>query len=185
MKRTLTSFTLAACLLTTAALSDSFAQRKPAAQTGKGKPAAAAAKPKSAPAQPADEAALKAELDEVLKLDAATRVERLTALVKANPDSPQTLRAQELLVGARAALGDEKLRAGDHAAGIELFRAAVKEAPAAMSDKLFAEVIAQLPANLYVLGNRGAGLELARAVEARAEGNVPRLLSVASFYFGI
>src|SRR5829696_3020507 len=175
MKRTLNSFTLAACLLTTAALSDSYAQRKPA-QAGKGKPAAA---------KPGDEDALKAELDEALKLDAATRVERLTAFVKANPDSPQTLRAQELLASARAALGDEKLRAGDRAAGIELFRAAVKEAPAAMSDKLFAEVIAQLPANLYVLGNRGAGLELARAVEARAAGNATRLLSVASFYLGI
>lgn len=177
MKRTLTSFTLAVCLLTTAALSDSYAQRKPA-PTGKAKPAAV--KPK-----PADEEALKAELDEVLKLDAATRVERLTAFVKANPDSPQTLRAQELLVGARAALGDEKLRAGDHAAGIELFRAAVAEAPAAMSDKLFAEVLAQLPANLYMLGNRGPGLELARVVETRAEGNATRLLSLASFYFGI
>ncbi|MET0649905.1 MAG: hypothetical protein ABW208_25125, partial [Pyrinomonadaceae bacterium] len=67
-------------------------QRKPA-QTGKGKPKPAAAKPA---AKPADEDALKAELDEVLKLDAAARVERLTAFVKANPDSPQTLRAQEL-----------------------------------------------------------------------------------------
>lgn len=178
MKRTLTGFTLAACLLTTAALSDSFAQKKPAPQTGKAKPAAA--KPK-----PADEEALKAELAEVLKLDAATRVERLAAFVKANPDSPQTLRAQELLASARAALGDEKLRAGDHLAGIALFRAAVAEVPAAMSDKLFVEVIAQLPANLYMLGDRGAGLELARAVEARAEGNAARLLTLASFYFGI
>ncbi len=176
MKRTLTGFTLAACLLTTAALSDSYAQKKPAPP--KLKPAAA--KP-----NPVDEEALKAELAEVLKLDAATRVERLTAFVKANPDSPQTLRAQELLASARAALGDEKLRAGDHSGGIELFRAAVAEAPVTMSDKLFVEVIAQLPANLYVLGDRGAGLELARAVEARAEGNATRLLSVASFYFGI
>src|SRR5215207_4342314 len=175
MKRTLNSFALAACLLVTAALSNSYAQRKPA-QAGKGKPAAAKA---------GDEDALKAELDGVLKLDVAARVERLTAFVKANPDSPQTLRAQELLASARAALGDEKLRAGDHAAGIELFRGAVAEAPAAMSDKLFAEVIAQLPANLYVLGDRGAGLELARAVEARAEGNATRLLSLVSFYFGV
>src|SRR5215207_7039232 len=119
MKRTLNSFTLAACLLMTAALSDSYAQRKPS-QAGKGKPAAA---------KPGDEDALKAELDEALKLDAATRVERLAAFVKANPDSPQTLRAQELLASARAALGDEKLRAGDHAAGVELFRAAVAGAP--------------------------------------------------------
>lgn len=180
MKRTLTGFILAACLLLTAALSDSFAQKKNA-PSGKAKPKAAA-KPTTTPA---DENALKAELDEVLKLDAATRVERLTAFVKANPDSPQTLRAQELLASARAALGDEKLRAGDRAAGKELFRAAITEAPAAMSDKLFAEVLAQLPANLYVLGEREAGLELARAVEARAEGNATRLLSLASFYLGI
>ncbi|HEX8291971.1 MAG TPA: hypothetical protein VF570_09465, partial [Pyrinomonadaceae bacterium] len=169
MKRTLSSFTLAACLLTTAAPSDSFAQRKPAAQGGKGKPAAS--RPKPAAGKPAGEDALKAELDELLKLDAAARVERLTAFVKANPDTPQTLRAQELLTSARAALGDQKLRAGDRAAAGELFRAAVAGAPASMSDKLFAEVLAQLPANLYVLGEREAGLELARAVEARAEGN--------------
>jgi tetratricopeptide (TPR) repeat protein len=176
MKRTFTGFTLIAFLTLTAV--PSFTQRKPAAP--KLKPAAA--KPA---ANPADEDALKAELDGVLKLDAAARVERLTAFVRANPDAPQTLRAQELLTSARAALGDEKLRAGDHAAGIELFRAAVKEAPARMSDKLFAEVLAQLPANLYVLGERDAGLELAHAVEARAEGNASRLLSVASFFLGI
>src|SRR5919205_107832 len=104
---------------------------------------------------------------------------------KAKPAPPQTLRAREFLTSARAALGDEKLRAGDRAAGVELFRAAVKEAPAEMSDKLFAEVIAQLPANLYVLGERDAGLALAREVEARAEGNATRLLSVASFFLGI
>jgi Flp pilus assembly protein TadD len=185
MKRTFTSFTLIAFLTLTAG--QSFAQRKPAAQTGKEKPTVSKpAKPKTAAAaKPADEDALKAELDEVLKLDAATRVERLTAFVKANPDSPQTLRAQELLTSARAALGDERLRAGDHAGGIGLFRAAVAEAPAQMSDKLFAEVLAQLPANLYVLGERETGLELARAVEARAEGNAMRLLSVASFFLGI
>jgi tetratricopeptide (TPR) repeat protein len=184
MKRTLSSFTLAACLLTTAALSDSYAQRKPAAQGPKGKPAASKPKPAATP-KPADEETLKAELDEIVKLDAATRVERLTAFVKANPDSPQTLRAQEYLTSARAALGDEKLRGGDRAAGIELFRAAVAEAPASMSDGLFVAVVSQLPGNLYVLGEREAGLELARAVEARAEGNAQRLLSVASFYLGI
>src|ERR1044071_1502284 len=119
MKRILSSITFAACLLMTAALSDPFesaAQKKPA-QEGKQKPAASKPKtPAAKPAaQPADEDALKAELDEILKLDAAARVERLTAFVKANPDSPQTLRAQELLASARAALGDEKLRAGDRA----------------------------------------------------------------------
>ena len=46
-------------------------------------------------------------------------------------------------------------------------------------------MVAQLPANLYMLGERDAALELARAVEARAAGNAQRLLVVASFYLGI
>src|SRR5215213_24932 len=180
MKRTLSSFTLAILLLATTAALTSHAQRKPAGS----KPPAQKGKGKAAP-KAADEDALKAELGEVLKLDAATRVERLKAFVKANPDTPQTLRAQELLTSARAALGDERLRGGDRAAGAELFRAAVAGAPKGMSDKLFTGVIAQLPANLYVLGEREAALELARAVEARAAGSAPRLLAVASFYLGI
>src|SRR5215213_4850142 len=180
MKRTLSSFTLAILLLATTAALTSHAQRKPAGS----KPPAQKGKGKAAP-KAADEDALKAELGEVLKLDAATRVERLKAFVTANPDTPQTLRAQELLTSARAARGDELLRGGDRAAGVELFRAAVAEAPAEMSDKPFGEVVAQLPANLYVLGEREAGLELARAVEARAAGRAVRLRSIASFYFGI
>jgi tetratricopeptide (TPR) repeat protein len=162
------------------------ASAKPTAQAGKPKPkTTVAGKPKAATAKPVDEDALKAELDEVVKLDVAARIERLRVFVKENPDSAQTLRAQELLTSARAALGDEKLRNGDRAAGVELFRAAVAEAPSRMSDKLFAEVVSQLPANLYVLGEREAGLELARAVETRAAGNAQRLLALASFYLGI
>ncbi|MDT7690263.1 MAG: hypothetical protein QOE46_3022 [Acidobacteriota bacterium] len=186
MKRLLSAFSVATLVLLTATAGAAFAQRKPSGakpttQAGKAK---LAAKPK-ATAKPASEDELKAELDEVLKLDAAPRIERLKAFVKAHPDSPQTLRAEELLTSARAALGDERLRNGDRAAGVELFRAAVAEAPATMSDKLFAEVVSQLPANLYVLGEREAAMELARAVETRAEGNAPRLLAVASFYLGV
>ncbi|MBA3240427.1 MAG: hypothetical protein H0T60_04295, partial [Acidobacteria bacterium] len=81
-----------------------------------------------------------------------------------------------------AAFGDEKLRTNDRAAGIELFRAAVSEAPAAMSDKLFVEVVSQLPANLYVLGEREAARELALAVEEKAKENAQRLLTLAAFY---
>jgi tetratricopeptide (TPR) repeat protein len=205
MRRSLSSFSPASSLSVASSLSAAsllllsvtaatvVAQRKPAgakptAQAEKAK-ATSAAKPKSAAksvaAKPADEELLKSELDEIVKLDAATRVERLRAFIKENNGSAQTLRAEELLTSARAALGDERLRGGDRAAGVELFRAAVTQAPAAMSDKLFIEVVLQLPANLYVLGERDAGLELARAVEARAAGNAPRLLAVASFYLGI
>jgi tetratricopeptide (TPR) repeat protein len=166
------------------------AQRKPAAQGAK-KPAAA--RPKASAKGAGGEDAQKSELEEIVKTDdagralhsAAERVERLQAFVKDHPNSAQLLRAEELLTSARAALGDEKLRGGDRAAGVELFRAAVAEAPEGMSDKLFAGVVSQLPANLYVLGERDAALELARAVEARVKGSAQRLLTVASFYLGI
>ncbi|HST51165.1 MAG TPA: tetratricopeptide repeat protein [Pyrinomonadaceae bacterium] len=161
----------------------SVAQQKPPGAKTPAK--TTAAKPKASAQKAAGDEAQNSELEEIAKLGSAERVERLEAFVKENPKSPSLLRARELLTSARAALGDERLRAGDHAAGIELFRAAVAETPAEMSDKLFAGVVSQLPANLYVMGERDAGLELARAVEARAAGSAQRLLSVASFYLGV
>jgi tetratricopeptide (TPR) repeat protein len=136
----------------------------------------------SAAKEPLNEDALKTELDEIVKLAPAERIERLKAFVKTNADSPLALRARELLTSARAAYGDEKLRTNDRLAGVELFRAAVAEAPPAMSDKLFVEVVSQLPANLYVLGEREAARELALAVEEKAKGNAQRLLTLAAFY---
>ncbi|HEU4596129.1 MAG TPA: tetratricopeptide repeat protein [Pyrinomonadaceae bacterium] len=151
------------------------AQRKPAK-------AKTAAKPPAAKKEPASEDARKAELDEIVKLAPEERIERLKAFIKADPASPLALRAREFLTSARAAFGDEKLRTNDRLAGAELFRRAVAEAPAEMSDKLFVEVVAQLPANLYVLGEREAARDLALAVEEKAQGNARRLLTIAAFY---
>src|SRR5947209_6553364 len=181
MKQVVLHLACVLLLLSLVCASEARTQRKP--QGAKSKPTPG--RPTRTPPKDAGEDAKKAELDEIVKLGASERVERLQAFVKANADSPSLLRAQELLTSARAALGDERLRGGDHAAGIELFRAAVAEAPAAMSDKLFAGVVSQLPANLYVLGERDAAFELARAVEARAAGSAQRLLFVASFYLGV
>ena len=163
----------------------SAAQRK---TPGGKQPATAKTKPAGKPKSGAGakeavgDDALKAELDEIVKLTPAERIERLKTFVEAHADSTLALRARELLTSARAAFGDEKLRTNDRAAGIELFRAAVSEAPAAMSDKLFVEVISQLPANLYVLGEREAARELALAVEEKARDNAQRLLTLAAFY---
>jgi tetratricopeptide (TPR) repeat protein len=176
MKQALLNLASVLLVLSSCAV-ETHAQRKPAAQTVK---KTTAAKPK-----PAGEGESGSELDEIKKLGAAEQVERLQAFIRENPKSPSLLRAQELLTSARAALGDEKMRAGDHGAGIELFRAAVTEAPAEMSDKLFDGVLAKLPMNLYLLGEREAAFEVAHAVEARAAGSVPRLLAVAAFYLGV
>lgn len=127
----------------------------------------------------------KEELEAALALPPAGRIEKLKAFIAAHPRSALKTRALEFIVSARAALGDEKLHAGDAAGGIEQFRLAVAEAPQNMSDRLFTEVVAQIPSNLFLRGERAASLEVARAIEERAKDNPPRLLLLAAFYLGI
>lgn len=158
------------------------ARAKPGAQKDAKRTAGAAAAGASAD----DEATLKAELDEIVKLPVAERVERLRAFVAARaPESASTLRARELLVGARAALGDERLGAGDGAGGVQFFNEAVEEFAPEMSDRLFDAVIAQLPANLFLRNHREAAFALARRIEGKVKENPRRLLGLASFYMGV
>lgn len=183
MRRVLSFLSVALFLLAVSA-PESLGQRKPSG--GKTREQAPAAKRQAAPQKSGDEVQKSGELEEISKLAPAERVERLRAFIKTNGgDAPSVQRARELLTVARAALGDERLRASDRSAGIELFRAALREAPARMPDKLFFEVIAQLPANLYLLGEREAALELAREIEERARDNASRMLGVAAFYLGV
>lgn len=182
MKRLFLNLSIAFVLLSVALVPSVLAQKK--TQKPAPKPAAAA-KPKATPA-PKDDDALKAELEEIVKLAPAARVAKLEEFIKSNQLSePLSMLAQGLLTSARAALGDERLRAGDRTAGVELFRKAVEGAPEPMSNRLFVEVVSQLPGNLYVLGERDAALELAHTVEARAKGSAPRLLLLVSFYLGV
>lgn len=127
----------------------------------------------------------KDELDALLDLAPAERIEKLKAFIAAHPRSTLKMRAQELIVSARAALGDEKLKAGDAAGGIEQFRLALAEAPQGMSDKLFVEVLAQIPSNLFLRGERAASLEIAHAIEERFKDDAKHLLVMAAFYLGI
>jgi tetratricopeptide (TPR) repeat protein len=167
--------------LSVAAAGATVAQKKqPAA---KGARAAASQPPKGRAAR-GDEA-LKAELESLLKLPSAARVEGLRAFLKANPRSSLRTRATEQLVSAHAALADERLQAQDTKGGVELFRQAVALAPAEMSDKLYYEVVSQLPANLFLRGQAAAALELARAVESKAGADAKRLLTLAAFYVSV
>lgn len=169
------------------AASKAAAAKAEANKAGAKKAAAkkAADEPKSAEAAPAAADELKAKLDAALQLPAAARVEELKRFIESYPNSPLKGRASELLTSARAALGDEKLQAGDAAEGVRLFRLAVEEAPAEIPDKLFVEVISQLPANLFLRGQREAAFELARLIEKRVERDPKRLLALSSFYLGI
>lgn len=113
---------------------------------------------------------------------------RIKALQKFNSDYPKSqnrTRALELIVTARAILADEKLQARDPEAGIDLFKLAVKEAPEPMADNLFEGIIANLPANIFLQGERAAAVEIAKIIEDKAGTNTRQLLAMASFYLGI
>ncbi|MCA1592965.1 MAG: tetratricopeptide repeat protein [Acidobacteria bacterium] len=173
------------CVLFATVRNASSAQRKAPAQAGKAKTTAGSKPEQPEATNAAGEEALKAELEGIVTLAPAERVVRLQAFLRKRTPQAIRLRALEQLTSARAALGDEKLRTGDRRAGVELFRLAVSEAPAEMSDKLFVEVVSQLPANLYILNEREAAFDLARRIEQKVGDNPQRLLSVATFYLGV
>ncbi|HEV8588530.1 MAG TPA: TPM domain-containing protein [Pyrinomonadaceae bacterium] len=146
------------------------------------KPARATRSPSASPANPEDE---KEEVEITLTKPADERIELLKAFIAAHPKSAAVPRANELIVAARATLGDQKLQAGDVAGGLEQFRRALSEAPTDMTDRLFTEVIARIPMNLFLRGQRGPAIEAAHQAEGLAKLNPVRLLALAQFYLGI
>ncbi len=134
------------------------------------------------PANPDDE---KEEVEVTLALPADKRIDTLKAFIAAHPQSVAVPRANELIVVAHALLGDQRLQAGNIEGGLQQFRLAISEAPADMPDRLFTEVIARLPTNLFLRGQRAAAIEAAHQAEALAKQNPKRLAAVAGFYLVI
>lgn len=127
----------------------------------------------------------KEELEKAVAVtDAVERVKALQKFVARFPNSVEKVRALELIASARAETADAQMRAGNVSGGVRLFKLAVKDAPAPISDKLFADVILQIPTNLFFRGERGAATEIARAIEVKSEGNAKHLLGLATFYLG-
>lgn len=168
---------------------------KPADAAAQGEPGKAAKVPQTGkPGAVASDAAValkltdeaaKARLAEIQKLAAWERIADLEDLLDAEMSDAAELRAIEQLVSALAAHGDERLQKGDTARGVELFRQAVREAPADMTDRLFFEVVSQFPANLYLRGQRAAAFDLAARIERRAKDNAGRLAALAPFYLSV
>lgn len=128
----------------------------------------------------------KEDFDKAVALtDAAQRIKALQTFLEDFPESSEKIRARELIVSARAELGEAKLQAGETEKGLEFFKLAVKDAPQPMSEKLFADVILQFPTNLFFRGQRTAAFDVADLIEEKAEGNAKQLLGLATFYLGI
>jgi hypothetical protein len=85
------------------------------------------------------------------------------------------------LISTHAALGDQKLKNGDSAGGVEQLLRAIDEADVSISDKLFSGVIAQIPMNLYLRGEREAAFKAAQNVETKFGTDPKRLLAGGGF----
>lgn len=117
--------------------------------------------------------------------DAALKIVALQKFIQDFPNSKDLVRAQESLVSVRGILGDNALKAGDTANGIEFFKTAVKDAPVPMSEKLFADIIVQFPTNLFLRGQRDAARDIAEMIEEKAGNDAKQIIALAAFYIGI
>lgn len=134
---------------------------------------------------PEDDADEAEEVELVLTLPLSERVSKLKEFLTDFPNSKSVPRAIELIISTYASLGDQKLKNGDSEGGIEQLMLAIAEAPASTTDMLFAGVIAQIPSNLYLRGERAAAFDAARKIEAKFGADPKRLLVLTGFYLGI
>jgi tetratricopeptide (TPR) repeat protein len=141
---------------------------------------------KKTPEQIAEE-----ELDEIDEVELTLtkplpeRAVKLKEFLDTHPTSKARPRAIELLISTHAALGDQKLKNGDNVGGVEQLLRAIDEADVSITDKLFSGVIAQIPTNLYMRGERDAAVKAAQNIEQKFGSNPKRLLEVGAFYLGI
>jgi tetratricopeptide (TPR) repeat protein len=155
------------------------------------KPAAAAASKTTPVKQKTAEELHEEELDELEEVELTLtkplpqRAVLLKEFLDTHPDSKARPRAIELLISTHAGLGDQKLKNGDIAGGIEQMMRAIDEADTSITEKLFAGVIAQIPINLYLRGERDAAFKAAQSIENKFGSDPKRLLEMAGFYLSI
>ena len=131
-----------------------------------------------------DDDAESEEVELTLTRPLQERVATLRKFLDSHPASKSRPRAIELLVSAQAGLGDEKLKNGDSAGGVEQLMKAISDAPQNPSEKLFSGVISQIPLNLYLRGERGAAVKAAQEIEAKFGSDPKHLLAMSGFYLG-
>jgi len=120
-----------------------------------------------------------------LVLPVSERIVKLKEFLDTHPDSKERPHAIEYLVSGYAQLGDQKLKNGDPIGGIEQLMLAIDTADSTTSDQLFSGVLAQIPMNLYLRGERDAAFKAAQKVEEKFGSDPKRLLAIATFYLSV
>jgi tetratricopeptide (TPR) repeat protein len=176
-----------AVLVLLALVSPVFAQQKArsAAQTRIKATTSKKPTPKPEPTATPHPAVEKERFDTAIAtVNPTEKAELLVKFIADFPSSEYKTRAQESLAGARAAIADERLSAGDLPGAMRLFKVVVEEAPKPYNDRLYNGIIATIPGNLWVRGHRAEGVEIARLVEARIGSDATKLLLLSTFYLG-
>lgn len=109
----------------------------------------------------------------------------LKEFLDAHPNSKSRPRAKELLVSTHAALGDQMLKSGDNAGGVQELMLAIEQADSSIPENLYSGVISQIPMNLYLRGEHGAAFKAAEQIETKFGADASRLLALANFYLRI
>lgn len=120
----------------------------------------------------------------IAQTDLSAKIAALQEFAQKFPKSENRVRALEIIVSSRAQLADQKLRAGDAESAVVLFKQAVADAPAPVSEKLYADIIVQFPTNLFYGGQQIAAVEVAKLIEEKVKNNPKQLLGLAAFYLG-
>ena len=136
----------------------------------------------ASPSSPEDE---KEQVELTLTLPADKRIVALKDFIATHPTSVALPRANEYLVVAHAMFAEQRLQVGDIETGLQQFHQALTDAPADMPDRLFTDVIARIPLNLFLRGQRAAGSDFARQIEPLAKSNAMRLVALTGFYLAI
>jgi len=155
-----------------------FSQTKPKKTPVKTNPAAAPQKKAAASEQTVWDKAIG-------QTDPEKRVAALKNFIASYPRSARMPEALTTIVTDEGGLGNDSLAVGDTDVAAAYFKAAAKDAPKPIRDKLYTDVLSKFPSNLFFRGLREPGLEIAKKLEEKAEGNAAQLLDLASFYISI
>lgn len=127
----------------------------------------------------------RAELDAALAANPEDRVAKLEKFLTDHPTSLLADQAREALVRSYATFGEIALKNGDPKAAADAFRRALEAAGPKISNRLFQQVIWQMPVVMAATGYRFDSIELMRTFEKRFEAEPERLIQIGFFYVSV
>ncbi len=126
------------------------------------------------------------EVELTLTLPLAKRAVALKEFLNTHPNSKSRDRATELLINTHASLADQEFKAANSAGALQHLQQAINDAAdLTVTDQLFNDLIAPIPANLYARGEHNAAFKAAQDIEAKFGKDATRLLNLARFYLNV